>query len=138
MQTGKTSVRILAWVVALEWVLVSVWMVANTISVRASVRNPELIVFPTLGQCIFCVAATLLALVLGYGFFRLRKWGMYGTLVLGLLTNLPLAAISGSLLRGASLGGASPAKAVGILGVVFLALYAATAIVALKQRELFK
>ena len=130
MQAGQKSMRVLAWVVAFEWILASAWMVANAISVRSDMARPT-IIFPTYGQCLVVIVLTVLAIWLGYGFCRFTKWGMYGSLALGFLTNVPLACISGSFLRG-------PGWGFGILGAVLLMLFIVCALVTLRNRSLFQ
>ena len=131
MQVGQKSMRVLAWVLAFEWILASAWMVANTVSVGSNMGRSGTIIFPTYGQCLIVVALTILAIVLGYGFCRFRKWGMYGSLVLGFLTNVPLALLSGSFMRG-------PAREIGVLCAALVVLFIVCALVALKNKSLFQ
>ena len=93
--------------------------------------RPGTIIFPTYGQCLVVIVLTILAIFLGYGFCRFRKWGLYGSLALGLLTNVPLALIAGSFLRG-------PGWRIGILCVVLVMLYFVSLVVALRNRTLFE
>jgi len=129
MHARRRSMSVLAWGLAFEWVAASAWMVANAVSVRSQ-TTPGTTLFPTYGQCLFVIILTILAIILGYGFFRHRKWGLYGSLVLGFLTNVPLAGIAGSFLRG-------PGWKIGVVCIIFVMLFAASAIVALKNRGLF-
>lgn len=131
MQAGQKSVRVLAWALTFEWILFSAWMVANAASVRSGAGGLGTIVFPTYGQCAVAIALTILAIFFGYGFCRYRIWGLYGSLVLGLLTNVPLMGIAGSFLRG-------PGWGIGIACLVLVILFFVSVLVALKHRSLFQ